>query len=461
MNVRPLLFAAASMFLLEADCRAEIKVATGHSADGSGFAFKSVPAPATNDAATTARWTLVDGARDSNSGNLAVLHDGRVPSGDDQPSENLFFRAGADGGRIQIDLGRVISVQHIGSYSWHAGARAPQVYKLYAADGTADGFQSEPKQGTDPAKCGWKLIASVDTRPKEDDGAGQHGVAITDSTGVIGKFRYLLFDISRTEDRDRFGNTFFSEIDVIDANGPPPTLIAVVEEKRILQSFEAEAGKFQFTIDATAAPDLAEWSEKELKPVIQEWYPKIVALLPSEGYEAPKNITLRFRTDMGGVPASAAGAGINLNARWFRGELKREARGAVVHEMVHVVQSYWNRRQNPKAAATPGWIVEGIADYVRWFLYEPQTKGAEIKQANLAGAKYDASYRVTGNFLNWVSQQHDNELVRKLNAAAREGRYTEQLWKDWTGKTVQELGVDWKKFHEQRLNAAQPKTDAL
>jgi hypothetical protein len=115
------------------------------------------------------------------------------------------------------------------------------------------------------------------------------------------------------------------------------------------------------------------------------------------------------------------------------------------------------RRDDPKATRMPGWLVEGIADYVRWFLYEPQTKGAEITTRNLAQAKYDASYRVTGNFLNWVVVKHDTNIVQKLNAAAREGRYRDDLWKESTGKSVQELGAEWKQFHEQRLAAAQPK----
>ncbi len=455
-KIRDLFFTGALLFLLAPASHAEVKVATGTSATGSGFTFQSVPAPANNDAATTAQFTLVDGTRDMNGGDLAVLHDGRVPTNEDQPSENFFFRA--DGGRIRVDLGRVIFVKQVGSYSWHRGTRAPQVYKLYAADGTAAGFQLGPMKGTDPATCGWKFIASVDSRPKAGDGAGQHGVAITDTTGVIGKFRHLLFDIARTEERDPFGNTFFSEIDVMDANGPAPTAIAAV--KPILKSFDAESGKFRFIIDATAAPDLADWCEKDLKPVVQNWYPKIVAMLPSDGYQAPTDITLKFRSDMGGTPASAAGAGVNLNTQWFRGELQRQAAGAVIHELVHVVQNYRGPRGNPNATATPGWIVEGIADYVRWFLYEPQSKGAEITKGNLAKASYDSSYRITGNFLNWLTQTHDKEIVRKLNAAAREGKYGGPLWKDWTGKSVQELGEEWKKSHEQRLNAA-PSTGDL
>ena len=122
--------------------------------------------------------------------------------------------------------------------------------------------------------------------------------------------------------------------------------------------------------------------------------------------------------------------------------------------MVHVVQSYGRtRRDDTNAMRMPGWLVEGIPDYIRWFLYEPQTKGAEITSRNIGRAKYDASYRITGNFLNWVTQNYDTNIVQKLNAAGRAGKYREELWKEHTGQTVQQLGDAWKTFHEKRLAA--------
>lgn len=296
----------------------------------------------------------------------------------------------------------------------------------------------------------------MDTRLDDDDEGGQNGVMVLDPTsGVLGRYRYLLFDISRTEDRDPFGNTFYNEIDVLDADGPVPTTAVVAIGKPILQSFDTDDGQYHFTIDTTVAPDLTEWADQELRPVVLTWYPRLVAMLPSDGFVAATNITLRFRNDMGGTPASAGGRGINLNSDWFRGELNREAHGSVVHEMVHVVQAYGRaRRTNSNAARTPGWVVEGIADYVRWFLYEPESKGAEITRRNLERASYDSSYRVTGNFLDWVARTHEPEILVKLNTAAREGRYQEQLWTKWTGNTVQELGDEWKKSNEARINAA-------
>ncbi len=441
--------------------RAEIKVLNEHqSGNGSpGFKFEKVPAPSRNDAAGPAKFTLVDGARDNNGGSLDALHDGKVPRGEDQPSENFFFAQGADGGRLQLDLGTNTIIKQVNTYSCHGGTRGPQVYVLYASDGTADGFKAEPKRGTDPLSCGWKQLAKVDTRPKEGEGGGQHAVSVAESEGNLGRFRYLLFDISRTEDRDPFGNTFFSEIDVVDPAVPPQT-ISNEAPKTIAKQFEAAEGKYRFTLNATLAPDLMEWADTELRPVVQEWYPKLVEMLPSEGFKPTTNVTLRFREDMGGTPASAGGGFINLNAGWFRKELKREARGSVVHEMVHVVQNYrgGGRRGDTNSTRMPGWLVEGIPDYIRWYLYEPQTKGAEITARNLARAKYDASYRVTGNFLNWVSEKYDTNIVVKLNAAGRAGKYSDQVWKDSTGKTAQELGDEWKKFHEQRLAVA-PKPD--
>jgi len=126
--------------------------------------------------------------------------------------------------------------------------------------------------------------------------------------------------------------------------------------------------------------------------------------------------------------------------------------------MAHVVQNYgWGRRSNPNATRTPGWIVEGIPDYIRWFLYEPEVRGAEITSRNLARAKYDASYRITGNFLDWVARKHGRDVIWKLNSAARAGKYTPELWKELTGSSVEDLGSAWRSEHEARLSKAESK----
>ena len=69
-----------------------------------------------------------------------------------------------------------------------------------------------------------------------------------------------------------------------------------------------------------------------------------------------------------------------------------------------------------------------------------------------------AVWRVSfGNFLNWVTGKYDRDIVRKLNAAALDGNYSEELWKQFTTKTAPELVDEWKKTHEERLAAKSEK----
>jgi hypothetical protein len=466
MKYKAIFTAAAPIVLIFAmACRAEIKTTADHNGNESttlDFKFKNDPQPSRNDAATKATFTIVDGRRDRNGGNLDKLHDGEIPTEEDQPSENFFFNAGTEGGRILIDLGDVIEIKQVNTYSWHPSTRGPQLYKLYASDGKPDGFNQQPKNGTDPQTCGWKLIASVDTRPQEGAGGGQYAVSIYDSDGTIGKYRYLLFDVSATERSDPFGNTFFSEIDVVGPTSKAEAAVPANQPAGEVQReiLEADGGAYEITIETTETPDLTDWAHKELGPVVQKWYPRLVEMLPSEGYQAPKKVSIEFSASMRGV-AATGGTRVRCAAGWFRRELQGEAKGAIVHELVHVVQNYGIGRQtNPNPTRTPGWLTEGIADYIRWFLYEPETHGAEITSRNIDRARYDGNYRISANFLNWVTETYDKNIVRELNAAAREARYNDDLWTKFTGHTVQELGDEWKASMEKKI-AAEGKPNSL
>ena len=180
-----------------------------------GFKFKEVPSPAKNDAAANAKLTLIDGNLDAGSAELSALVDGRLPTDEDEPAANVFFRAGSSGGRFRLDLGAAIDIAQVNSYSWHPNSRGPQLYKLYAAEGSEENLDLDPKRGVDPATRGWKLITTVNTLPQQGEDGGQYGVSVRDSSGSLGKYRYLLFDCYVTELYDNWGNTFYSEIDVI------------------------------------------------------------------------------------------------------------------------------------------------------------------------------------------------------------------------------------------------------
>ncbi len=188
--------------------------------------------------------------------------------------------------------------------------------------------------------------------------------------------------------------------------------------------------KLAITLSTEQAPDLAEWGDKA-KVICTEWWPKILAELPSDGFKPREDLLIEFKKSYN-VPAAAAGGRIMVNAEHVRrnpGDL-----GMMVHELVHIAQAYPGQKENL------GWLTEGIADYIRFWKYEPQTKQRQI---NIEKASYRDAYRTTAAFLAWACQTYDAKLVTKLNARLRAGKGEAAMFKEFTGKTVDEL---WAEF---------------
>ncbi len=346
----------------------------------------------------------------------------------------------------------------------------------------------------------------------------------------------------------------------------------------------------EITIDTSKAPELTDWADHKLAPVLAEWYPKISAMLPTAGYTPPKKWSVVIAPGDG--VAATSGTRVTANATWLRGQLNKQAVGAIVHEEVHVIQQYGGGRRNnppgsfslgditnlfalaqklrenadpvsafvslqltpperkaladyrgpgPKAyilrtnlvgalnrivkgpniygaalfknvalrestvtlrdekpegedlarlnralledafpgdlahrgsgrrnRGNTGWLTEGIPDYIRWFLYEPQSHGADasyIEGRIKSGAKrdqpyqpkYNDSYRVSANFLHFVSTKYDRHIIAKLNDALRQGKYYDDIWADDTGKTVQELSQEWLAVVHKEIARLKPK----
>ena len=186
----------------------------------------------------------------------------------------------------------------------------------------------------------------------------------------------------------------------------------------------------EFAIDSSEAPEMKAWAERAAR-VCERNYPMICEELASEGFHAPTQIRMTLKNSYRGV-AYASGTQIVGSVKYFQGHL--DDIGAMVHETTHCVQSYRGR-------GNPGWLVEGVADYVRFFRYEPRRPRRLAPEQ----ARYDGSYRTTAAFLEYVCAKYDRQTVKKLNAAMRQGRYTATIWKDITGKTVEELGRDWQR----------------
>ena len=438
-----------------------VTVTVGHNSDDDavpGFVFSNVPFPANDDAATQGKFTIVDGEKEPGRGALEKLNDGKLPTEEDQPSENFYFKSFTAGGRLQLDLGRIVAIRQVNTYSWHPNVRGPQVYRLYASDGTAPGFNPAPKHWIDPATCGWTLIAEVDTRsndPRHPDG-GQYGVSIADSSGLLGHDRYLLFDIAQTETEDGWGNTYYSEINVVDANAPPPganpNLLPVPPDSF---SFDSADGKCHFIFDATADPAMLPWVRDKLAPVLAQWYPKVAAMLPSDGFTAPTRCTITIKplNPVNGI-AYTVGTNITVGKDWLAHDSPDDAVGALAHETVHVVQRFG---LNKYCTLNPGWLIEGSAEYFRRFIYEPEKHGADIEWVRhqpRSSLRYDGSYQISANFLEWVTEKYDKDIVAQMNAEMRQGKYDNQLWQQYTGKPLEELGREWKAELVAQLAAA-------
>lgn len=185
----------------------------------------------------------------------------------------------------------------------------------------------------------------------------------------------------------------------------------------------------EFVVDEVDEPELKPWAEKAAREC-EKSYDLINEALKSDGYTPARVVHLSIKNGID-VPAYASGSRITGSAKWFKDH--PDDVGAMIHESTHVVQRYRGRRN-------PGWLVEGVADYVRFVLYEP----ANIGRLNVKTARHDQSYRVTARFLDYVSRKYDKDFVLKLNRAMREGKYSEDLFKESTGKTLDELGTEWK-----------------
>ena len=159
------------------------------------FKLKDVALPVANDLSVNAKLAMIDGKRDTNGGPPQVLFDQKLPASADDPKANFFFQS--DRGRLAIDLGAETNLKQISTYSWHVAERAPQVYTVYGTNAELLSGNVKFAGNIDPTTLGWSLIAHVDTNAQYEGQGGQYGVSITSSRGSLGKYRYLLFMISK------------------------------------------------------------------------------------------------------------------------------------------------------------------------------------------------------------------------------------------------------------------------
>lgn len=205
----------------------------------------------------------------------------------------------------------------------------------------------------------------------------------------------------------------------------------VQAQNRTVVRMEAKAGDrlvAAVVVDTHDTADLAEWGSKAGREVLT-WLPKLSTLLTSEGHTPPNEVTLRFDPSYDGV-AYTQGATIVVAADWVRRH--PDDVGLVIHELVHVVQDYRGRGE--------GWLTEGIADYIRYWIYEPGRRTFPIERGK---SHYRQGYGTDGAFLDWIERTRSKGAVAKLNGACREGRYDAARFAEIAGTPLDEL---WEAF---------------
>jgi len=185
-------------------------------------------------------------------------------------------------------------------------------------------------------------------------------------------------------------------------------------------------------VDTRDAPDLTALHESVPK-VLAEHLPMMLELLSTPTTRLPDEVRFSARPGID-VPAYAAGNGIVLSAEHFvrnKGDW-----GCVVHEMTHIVQAY------PDFGGKSGWLVEGIADYVRHKANIDD--GWHIPTTYKEGQKYTDGYWVAAAFLVFLEKEYDPQIAVTMHRALKDGSYKEELFEQRTGKALDALWEDYK-----------------
>jgi hypothetical protein len=210
-------------------------------------------------------------------------------------------------------------------------------------------------------------------------------------------------------------------------------------------------------LDVSYAPDAGDFALRT-SPLILDWYPRINTILYGPDHPLPFNVlVVAFQHGLT-YPAFTSGNVIHVSAEVLRNR-QDSYEGMVVHELTHVVQHYFSGQ------ADAGWVIEGIADYIRHEAYEQDIKATmsidaqghaagytdkepyfhslELHGTDLKQKGYLQSYTVAASFLFWVETHKDKQIVHELNQALSQGQYTPALFVTFCGQPLDDLWAEY------------------
>lgn len=108
-----------------------------------------------------------------------------------------------------------------------------------------------------------------------------------------------------------------------------------------------------------------------------------------------------------------------------------------VHEIMHKIQAAYQ-------GSVPGWLTEGIADYVRdrFGIDDPDRWSLPDYASD---QNYDGSYGITGRYLKWIEKHKRKDFVRELNDALIEGVNYRNFWVQKLGSSMETVWDEYAK----------------
>jgi hypothetical protein len=171
----------------------------------------------------------------------------------------------------------------------------------------------------------------------------------------------------------------------------------------------------------------------ELTRLVKTFYTVYPELAKEYNPATLKDVKMVVDTSYKGVAATADGK-VTIASSWLH--KRPEDIDVVTHEVMHIVQDYGE-------SVGPGWLTEGIADYARNQFGVNNAAAKWILPEYKATQNYDNAYRITARFLVWIEKKVKPGIVKELDSQMRKHTYTDNAWKQQTGKTVDEL---WKEY---------------
>ncbi|MBC7617168.1 MAG: secretory protein [Pedobacter sp.] len=163
-----------------------------------------------------------------------------------------------------------------------------------------------------------------------------------------------------------------------------------------------------------------------------EVYPK---LAKEYNLATLKEVKFFVDTAYKGVAATSNGR-VVYASNWMK--THPEDIDVVTHEVMHIVQNYGR-------SLGPGWLTEGIADFAR-YKFGVDNPGSKWTLPELKPTHhYKNSYRITARFFAWIENNVKSGTIQEIDKSLRERTYTAEIWKNKTGKDIDELWADYLK----------------